>query len=472
MRLSSRIATALFAALCTTGSLPAQSQVWISQFGGLGNQYAGAALKEPSGGIIVAGTTSGDFFLGPGFGQNDAYLARFDDFGGPVWGVRIGTNLNDTAELLAPAENGGVFITGTTVGSLGGPAAGDLDVWLARCDSGGTRLWTRQIGTTQAEYVHAVVPDGVGGCFIAGSTLGVMATPAPGGGDAWIARYDSTGRQVWLRQFGTATVDGINGAIPDGAGGLFVSGFTFGAFAAPLSGSSDAWVGRVDSSGVILWARQAGTTASDSAWGLCANGSGGFFVTGFTTGALGGPNIGEVDGWLARYNASGDRLAITQFGSTGSEWTNAIAADGYGGAFISGDTTGALGGPNVGSHDVWIARADSGLSITWIEQFGTLYYDTASALAPASPGSVFVCGYTEGNIITGGGGGGFADAWLARYDLCYPDCTGDGAQTVADFGCFQSKYVLGDPYADCNASGTLTVADFGCFQGKYVLGCP
>ncbi|MFM9994436.1 MAG: WD40/YVTN/BNR-like repeat-containing protein [Phycisphaerales bacterium] len=55
---------------------------------------------------------------------------------------------------------------------------------------------------------------------------------------------------------------------------------------------------------------------------------------------------------------------------------------------------------------------------------------------------------------------------------CYPDCNASGSLTVADFGCFQGKYVLGDLYADCNASGTLTVADFGCFQGKYVLGCP
>ncbi|MFM9995195.1 MAG: hypothetical protein ACKVU4_05275 [Phycisphaerales bacterium] len=55
---------------------------------------------------------------------------------------------------------------------------------------------------------------------------------------------------------------------------------------------------------------------------------------------------------------------------------------------------------------------------------------------------------------------------------CYPDCTGDAQLSVADFGCFQTKYVLGDLYADCNASGTLTVADFGCFQGRYVLGCP
>ncbi|MFM9996650.1 MAG: hypothetical protein ACKVU4_12730 [Phycisphaerales bacterium] len=56
--------------------------------------------------------------------------------------------------------------------------------------------------------------------------------------------------------------------------------------------------------------------------------------------------------------------------------------------------------------------------------------------------------------------------------VCYPDCNLSGSLTVADFGCFQGKYVLGDPYADCNASGTLTVADFGCYQGKYVLGCP
>ncbi|MFM9996109.1 MAG: choice-of-anchor B family protein [Phycisphaerales bacterium] len=55
---------------------------------------------------------------------------------------------------------------------------------------------------------------------------------------------------------------------------------------------------------------------------------------------------------------------------------------------------------------------------------------------------------------------------------CYADCNESGNLTVADFGCFQGKYVLGDMYADCNASGSLTVADFGCFQGKYVLGCP
>ncbi len=55
---------------------------------------------------------------------------------------------------------------------------------------------------------------------------------------------------------------------------------------------------------------------------------------------------------------------------------------------------------------------------------------------------------------------------------CYPDCNLDGSLTVADFGCFQTRFVQQHPYADCNGVGGLTVADFGCFQTKFVQGCP
>ncbi len=55
---------------------------------------------------------------------------------------------------------------------------------------------------------------------------------------------------------------------------------------------------------------------------------------------------------------------------------------------------------------------------------------------------------------------------------CYPDCNGVGGLTIADFGCFQTKFVAGDPYADCNGVGGLTIADFGCFQTRFVQGCP
>ncbi len=61
---------------------------------------------------------------------------------------------------------------------------------------------------------------------------------------------------------------------------------------------------------------------------------------------------------------------------------------------------------------------------------------------------------------------------LVPVGFCYADCNGVGGLTVADFACFQTKFVAGDPYADCNGVGGLTIADFGCFQTEFVAGCP
>ncbi len=90
--------------------------------------------------------------------------------------------------------------------------------------------------------------------------------------------------------------------------------------------------------------------------------------------------------------------------------------------------------------------------------------------------------YTSGGAAalapgTGFGLGGFGvasfDNW-ATCDVapCYPDCNGVGGLTIADFGCFQTRFVAGDPYADCNGVGGLTIADFACFQTAFVAGCP
>ena len=84
------------------------------------------------------------------------------------------------------------------------------------------------------------------------------------------------------------------------------------------------------------------------------------------------------------------------------------------------------------------------------------------------------------NTGVSGGAGGSAIVDMGAYErpgtegsgLCWADCNLDGQLTVADFGCFQTMFVAGDPYADCNRDSALTVADFGCFQTEFVAGCP
>jgi hypothetical protein len=88
------------------------------------------------------------------------------------------------------------------------------------------------------------------------------------------------------------------------------------------------------------------------------------------------------------------------------------------------------------------------------------------------PGPIPPALWLAGGVVDTGSGHAIGIAKrLACPRICYPDCDGSSTLTVADFGCFQARFVAGDPYADCEQGGTLTVADFGCFQTRFVTGC-
>src|SRR5688572_16480916 len=96
----------------------------------------------------------------------------------------------------------------------------------------------------------------------------------------------------------------------------------------------------------VQWRRVFGTSGDDAVWASAPAGFGGVYVSGYTEGSLGGPNAGNTDAWLARFDGSGSRLWIRQFGSAAYDWSTAAAADGLQGVFVGGITFGDLGGPN------------------------------------------------------------------------------------------------------------------------------
>ena len=158
-------------------------------------------------------------------------------------------------------------------------------------------------------------------------------------------------------------------------------------------------------------------------------------------------------------------MAAIPVGSLGSVVVSAVSADG---TVIIGTvqlTGGSADGAVVWTpQDGW-RRLDSVLS------------DQYALIAPTWTMRRSVDISSDGRSILGGGSGGPSSAstnWVARLPSapCYADCNADGVLTVADFGCFQSRFVAASPYADCNGDGTRTVADFGCFQSKFPLGCP
>jgi hypothetical protein len=251
-----------------------------------------------------------------------------------------------------------VYVGGHTWSNLGGPLAGWYDAWVARYDGTGNQLWIRQHGSSERDYLYAAAPDRSGGVFVGGSTDGDLAGPNAGSSDAWLARIDGAGNLLWIRQIGSSSADGLAGAAPDGIGGVYVAGSVFGSLGGPHLGMSDVWLARYDHAGNRLWIRQFGTAGDDQATCAVSSGSGGVVLGGTTRASLGGPNAGGHDAWLACYDGAGNQLWLRQLGTTQDDRLLAASMDGSSGVFIAGETLGSLGGqnPKEGTPDGWLAR--------------------------------------------------------------------------------------------------------------------
>jgi hypothetical protein len=401
----------LFAALVSVAS--AQDQTWIRQFGTAVEDHVYSSAPDDSGGVYVSGATNGNLGA-PHAGSDDVWLARYDGAGHRAWIRQFGTGGSEFAVATSHDGTGGVYISGHTTDSLVGSSAGREEVWIARYDGAGTQTWIRQFGSSDWDFALAAAPDGSAGVFISGITNGRLGAPSAGGADAWLARYDSAGNQTWIRQVGSSATEWAQAVAPDGSGGVFVTGSTLGSLGAPTAGSFDNWLARYDSTGNQTWIRQFGTDEYDYASSVTPDGAGGMYLSGYTYGSLGGPSAGDRDVWLARYDGGGNRTWIRQFGSAALDVAMATAPAGSSGVFVGGYTDGNLVGQNAGDRDIWIARYDGAGTQSWIRQSGTNDYDHASTLAPDGSGGVYLSGYTTGTLGATGAGG--MDAWLARYE--------------------------------------------------------
>src|SRR5688500_4837492 len=80
-----------------------------------------------------------------------------------------------------------------------------------------------------------------------------------------------------------------------------------------------------------LWIEQLGTRGMDSARAVASDGAAGAFMAGLTYGSLDGPNAGDSDAFLARYDGAGKQAWITQLGTVGFDYATGLAPDGAGG---------------------------------------------------------------------------------------------------------------------------------------------
>ena len=103
--------------------------------------------------------------------------------------------------------------------------------------------------------------------------------------DAFIAKLDPSGNLLWAVQAGGSRIDFGSDITLDGSGNAYVTGSfgstaAFGSVSLTASGSHDIFVAKLDPSGNWLWTVQAGGNHSDISCGIALDGAGNACVAG------------------------------------------------------------------------------------------------------------------------------------------------------------------------------------------------
>jgi hypothetical protein len=171
-----------------------------------------------------------------------------------------------------------------------------------------------------------------------------------------------------------------------------------------------------------------GGTGADYGFGVAADGSGNVYITGqfasagadFNPGGSGGvlTSAGGGDVFVGKYDPSGTFLWAKSMGGTGSDFGRAVAVDGSGNVYVTGEfaavgadfNPGGSGGAltAAGGNDVFVARYDPNDAFLWAKSMGGTGSDFGYGVAVDGLGNVYATGQmaAAGADFNPGGSGG------------------------------------------------------------------
>ncbi len=476
--------------------------LWAKHAGGGSFDRAEAVSAYSNGSSVMAGAFGGSATFGEGeqqvvlvaVGTIDAFVAKYDTNGALLWAKQAGDEGIADASGVAAYAGGGAVVTGnfdSTITFDRGLAtqttlttAGQRDMFVAKLNADGTVAWAKVGGGTQYDYGLAVASLADGGAVVTGYFQGsaifgegdnqVTLTSA-GAEDIFVAKYAADGSLSWTRSAGGTGGDqgfGV-GAYADGSvviSGYFSGTATFDLAEEPVTitsvGANDIFVAKYDSAGSLVWAKRAGGTGTDLAYGAASFTGGGAVISGTFTGTArfgaGETNqtdlisAGDMDAFVAQYNSNGTLAWAKRGGATVADEGLACAAFSDGGAVTTGYYTGCA---TFGEGDQQVTLTSPGGYNLFVA-----VYDTTGALLWAKQ--------AVGNGSTsryGLGAGAFSDGTVVVTGILAGSTTfGEGArQVVLPTGDFLAKYgsvathtltVMSNPVSDVAIAGVPDAA--------------
>jgi Beta-propeller repeat len=256
--------------------------------------------------------------------------------------------------------------------------------FVLKYDSNGNRVWTQRWTnpiTNYSAYAYSIAVDNQGNVF----TTGFMSDGFTDG-EFVTLKFNSSGALQWATPYNgsTSSIDYANCIVVDSEGNSYITGWSGGA-----NNLHDFTTIKYASNGDEIWIRHYDGPANgyDAGQAIAVDGAGNAYITGNHTTATG------LECVTLKYSATGDLLWAAPFsGSDNDGVLISIALDDSANSYVSGFVF------RGGASDFVTIKYDT----DGVEQWGQLYdgpgnsYDGTYAIAVDNNRNVVVAGYSTG----------------------------------------------------------------------------
>jgi hypothetical protein len=388
----------------------------VNQQAATGTSTAQATAVDSSGNVYVIGNATGNLSNSDiNQASQDVYLTKYDSAGNVVWQTLLGSAGSASGYGLAldPAT-GGVVVTGSSTADLTttSVANGNNDSFVASYSSDGSQTWIKQVETLATNQSNAVSVDASGNIYIGGSVSGGVIGAgqiAQGGGDAYLAKFSSSGKLIAENQFGTSGADSVAATATASDGSLYVASVQNGeAIVSKYTGgditSAPSWtedLGPLQAGGniggIAVSGNQVYVSGTTSNGNLTAGGTA--TVTAAASGGLDAFVFGMTDN-----GTSATAGNVTYVGTGGSDTGGDVTVGSDGTVYLTGSTTGTFSGqsrniPNV--TNAFAAAIATNGTVSWTRQFGGadgVSTGAGIAIAPSGSSVLDALGLPQGLI--------------------------------------------------------------------------
>lgn len=422
--------------------------------------------------VVLAGTYSGtaDFDYGAGvdnrtsIGYNDCFVQKLDPMGNVSWTATFGGNFTDYITWADTDENSNTYSTGLFNGTVDfdpGPGVSNLihpgnAVFVQKLDENGELVWA--INLTGSAETSIIKVDSDQNIILAGyfsdivdfdPSAAVATLSSPGVSNGFIAKYDSDGNFIWVKQLVASSYVYITGIDSDSEGNYYAGGY---------------FEGTVD------------MDPSPTVFNLSSS-------------------PGEATSYVAKYNSEGELIWAKNFLGT-SNYTFSLSADPQGNTYSTGEFYGTVdfdpGIDNTNTmsvySDLFLLKLDKDGNFQWVNSIGgTDAYVFGNRAIADNQGNVYFTGSLQGtadfdagiptyDLASSGGGAIFFGKVTAGGEFIYAySNNGDnqGAGTFIDLDNQGNLYLAGtfqgtvdfDPFAPVYSATSTGYDDF--FIQKY-----